>query len=92
MGLGKAGLEERRGTGALLATQSSLAGLAGICRKRGGAVGVVEAQVVFVPVAPVLGEPACLRPCMSGGQVCRCSEGEWARTGMGPMKKRLDVR
>lgn len=57
LGLGEAVLEEGRGAGALEAAQLALTGLSRVRGEGGGAVRVVDAQVVFVPVASVLGQP-----------------------------------
>ena len=59
--LGKAVLEEGRGAGPFNASQASLAGVAGIGREAGGAVRVIDAQVVLIPVAAVLAQPGRLQ-------------------------------
>ena len=61
LGLGKAVLEEGRGAGPFNASQTSLAGVAGIGREAGGAVRVIDAQMVLVPVAAVLAQPGRLQ-------------------------------
>jgi hypothetical protein len=59
-GLREAVLEGRRGAGSLLPTQPPLARLARVGRKGRTARGVVDAQVVPVPVASMLTQPCCL--------------------------------
>ena len=61
LGLGKAVLEEGRGAGPFNASQASLAGVAGVGREAGGAVRVIDAQVVLIPVAAVLAQPGRLQ-------------------------------
>ena len=61
LGLGKAVLEKCGGAGPFNASQASLAGVAGIGREAGGAVRVINAQVVLIPVAAVLAQPGRLQ-------------------------------
>ena len=60
-GLGETVLEEGRGAGPFNASQASLAGVAGVGREAGGAVRVIDAQVVLIPVAAVLAQPGRLQ-------------------------------
>jgi hypothetical protein len=80
-------LEEGRGAGSFMATQPSLAGFAGVRGEGRGACRVVDSQMVLVPVASVFAQPCCLGKYERG--TCMGAE---MHTGMGPMKKRRDVR
>lgn len=81
-------LEEGRSTRSFMAAQPPLARFARIGREGRSAVRVVYSQMVLVPVASVFAQPCCLWSCVSIERVLDGRE----RTGMGPMKKRLDVR
>jgi hypothetical protein len=80
-------LKEGRGAGSFMATQPSLEGFAGVRRESCSARRVVDSQMVLVPVASVFAQPCCLRTYERG--TCMGAE---VHTGIGPMKKRLDVR
>jgi hypothetical protein len=62
--------------------------LFGIGGEGGGARIVVDAEMVLVPIAAVFTQPCCLEARVSAVRAM----GAWELTGMGPMKKRLDVR
>lgn len=81
-------LEQGRGTGSLKAAKATRACLSRVGRESGRAGRVVDVEVVLVPVPSMCLQPSFLLPIISGGQqVYRI-----VRTGIGPMKKRRDVR
>jgi hypothetical protein len=64
-----------------------MASVTGIGREGRCAARVIDAQVVLIPVATMFAQPCCLELCERGACI-GCGE----HTGIGPMKKRLDVR
>lgn len=81
-------LEQSRCAGAFEAAQSPVACFArvrgeGRCARR-----VVDSQMVFVPVAAMFTQPCCLEVHVSVKSAFNVD----GHTGMGPMKKRRDVR
>lgn len=84
-------LEEGGGAGAVNAGQATVARATAVSGRKGGdAIRVIDVEVVLVPVTAVRLQPSLLYTCISVVVGWRSMAG--LGTGMGPMKKRREVR